>query len=1046
MGINRWNRDNLQLIAIMLVGLILIPRLMTAQTTTATILGAVHDESGAVLPNVTVTVTNVDTGVSRTGTTGQDGKYRIPELPLGNYEAQAQQTGFQREVRKGITLTVGREAVVDLTLQVGSVSESISVTADAPLVETTSSSVSNLVDAKSIETLPLNGRDLTQLAILQPGVVLTTTSASSTTAGPEKKVSIAGSRPNQGTFLLDGMDIINNTGKGVSGVSGQLLGIDSIREFNVLTSNYSAQYGRSAGGIINMVTKSGTNTLHGSAVEYLRNDNFDARGFFDQQKPEFRRNQFGASMGGRMVRDKSFFFGSYEGFRESLGTTSIGFVPTADARVGRIGNQTITVDPRVKPLLDVFPLPNAQTFSDGTGQFVSAEPQVTSENYVMGRMDYYITPKDSFFGRYTIDDGTETLPYYGSTVPGFGLPLKLRGQYVTLQETRIFTQHLVNVARLGVNRTHYSGATKVVNPALTFYPDRSLGQVATTGLALVGGGTNQPFDHPVMVIDYADDVNWNQGSHALKMGFLGRKYLWGFQRDFRLNGVLTFNGLQNLLTNTPVSFTGILPGSADTRRHYRQNMYGFYIQDDARLRNNFTLNVGLRYEFITNPTEDTGPRLAYIPQDWMTTKPVNGILTNRIFKENPSLKNFSPRIGFAWDIFGDGKTALRGGWAFVFDQIYPLYYENQRIPPLSLTVDVRNNIPYPNPLAGLVNAVAPLSPTAMDYFNKKTPTVMQMNLSIQRELIPATVVTLAYIGSRNLHLPLANDVNTSIPTFQSDGRVFFAASSPVLNPNWGRTSILEWTGQGFYNSFVVSANRRWGKGLQVNGNYTWSRNVDEGSNTIGGDFSNTSRQRQDPYHKNGDRGLASMHIAHAFNTSYVLDLPFGPGMRFANGATGAAGKLIQGWQLQGIISGNSGPPFSVDIGSVDRSRSANLADRPDLKPGRSNNPIVGSPNRYFDTSAFVLQTPGYFGNLGRDTLIGPGKLTFDFSLIKNTPLRERLNLQFRSEFFNLLNRANFGIPGRTVFTANGAIPAAAGIITTTVTSGRQIQFGLKLLF
>ena len=1019
---------------------------LTAQVTTATILGAVRDESGGVLPGAAITVTNVDTGVSRTTVTGTDGQYRISELALGNYEVQAQQTGFQREVRKGITLTVGREALVDLTLKVGSVTESVSVTAEAPLVETTSSSVSNLVDAKSIEMLPLNGRDLTQLATLQPGVVLTTTASSSTTAGPEKKVSIAGSRPNQGTFLLDGMDIINNTGKGVSGVSGQLLGIDSIREFNVLTSNYSAQYGRSAGGIINMVTKSGTNTLHGSVVEYLRNDNLDARNFFDRNKPEFKRNQFGAAAGGPMVRDKSFFFGSYEGFRESLGITSIGFVPTAEARLGRLPNQTLAVNSRVPPLLALFPVPNGQIFNDGTGQFISAEPQTTSENYFMGRLDYYISPKDSFFGRYTIDNGTQTLPYYGSTLPGYGLPMRLRGQYVTLQETRIASGSLVNVARLGVNRTHYSGRTDRDIPALIFYPGRPLGQVVTTGLSTIGGGTNQPFDHPVMVIDYADDVIWNKGKHALKVGFLGRKYLWGFQRDFRLNGVFTFNGLTNLLTNTPVNFTGILPGSADTRRHYRENMFGTYVQDDIRVRHNFTLNVGLRYEFITNPTEDTGPRLAYIPADWAKTKPVNGILTDRIFDKNPSLKNFSPRVGFAWDLLGDGKTALRGGWAFLFDQIYPLYYENQRIPPLSLTVDLRNNFSYPSPLAGLTNLNAPLSPTAMDYFNKKTPSVMQMNLSLQREVLPATVLTVSYIGSRSFHLPLANDVNTTVPQFLQGGRVFFQAGSPVLNPNWGRTSILEWAGRAFYNSFSVSANRRLGKGFQVSGNYTWARNIDDGSNTIGGDFSSSSRQRQDPYNRLGERGLASMHIAHAFSLSYVLDLPFGAGQKYGTSISGVAGKLVRGWQLQGIVSGNSGPPFSADIGSVDRSRSANLADRPDLKPGISNNPILGSPNKYFDTAAFALQTPGFFGNLGRDTLIGPGKLTFDFSMIKNTAIREGFNVQFRAEFFNLFNRANFGIPGRTVFTASGAVPANAAIITNTVTSARQIQFGVKLVF
>ena len=1014
----------------------------TAQVTTGTILGTARDESGAVLPNASIVAKNVGTGIARTVATGAGGEYRITQLPPGSYEVQAQLEGFQTEVRTGITMTVGREAVLDMTLRVGAVSERVSVTAEAPLIETTNSSVASLVDENSIELLPLNGRDLTQLATLQPGVLLASTTSTSTTAGPGKKISISGSRPNQSTYLLDGIDVMNNTGKGVAGASGEFLGLDAVREFSVLTSNYSAEFGRAAGGVINVVSKSGTNVYHGTLFEYLRNDNLDARNFFDDEKPNFRRNQFGASAGGRIRRDKTFFFAAYEGLREGLGLTSIAFVPTQEAKRGLLPNNvTVAVDPLIQPVLGLFPLPNRGINTDGTGVFASDAQQTTNESYVTGKIDYYLSDSDSLFGRYTIDDGERELPFFGSNLPGYGLPLRVRGQYFTLQETKLLTSNFVNIARAALNRTRYSGSREFDVPALKFYAGRPVGNVTTTGLAGIGGGNQQPFDHPITIVDFSDDVNWSRGSHAIKAGFIGRRYLWGFQRDFRLNGTFNFTTLSNLLRNAPQSFTGVVPGSNDTRRHYRQSMFGFYFQDDLKVRPGFTLNLGLRYEFISNPTEATGPRLAYIPRNWDETDSPNGILTDRVFEKNPSLRNLSPRFGFAWDVMRDGKTSLRGGWALLHDQIYPLYYDNQRVPPLVLTADIRTaDLKYPNAFGSGPVALASLSPVATDYFNTNTPSVMQFNVSVQREIAASTVLTAAYIGSRSYHLAVANDVNTRVPDFLPNGRIFFPAGRPFRNPNWTRTSILEWTGRAFYNSLQVSANKRLSNGFQIGGNYTYARNVDDGSGTIGGDFANSTRQRQNPYDRLGDRGLASMHIAHSASLSYVVDLPFGSGRLIGGGVSGVAGKILEGWQVQGIVSGNSGPPFTATVGTLDRSRSGNLADRPDLLPGASNNPVLGGPDKYFDTSAFTLAEPGYFGNLGRNTLIGPGRLSMDFSLLKNTSLREGVDLQFRAELFNIINRANFKTP-------DGPITADSGVVLTeTSTSARQVQFGLKILF
>jgi outer membrane receptor protein involved in Fe transport len=906
-----------------------------AQVPTATILGVVQDASGAVLPGSTVTAKNVETGLSRSVTSGPDGRYRIAQLGLGDYEVQVQMTGFETAVRSGITLTLGREAVVDVTMQVGAVTETVSVTGEAPLVETTTSSVAQLVDENSIALLPLNGRDLTQLATLQAGVSLSVTAGTSTTGGPGKKISIAGARPSQSSYLLDGMDIMNNSGKGVSGVSGELLGLDSVQEFAVMSSNYTAEYSRSAGGVINVVTKAGTNTLHGSAFEFIRNDNLDARQFFDSEKPEFKRNQFGASLGGPIRRDRAFYFANYEGFREIIGNTARPFVPTAEARAGILHAPERVVAPNqsIVPLLRLWPQPSPDGLisTDGNSkQYITIVNVTTNENYLTGRVDYALSPTDNLFVRYTFDNGTKETP---TAILPVLEELALRGQYTTIQWTKIIGNSLINSLRLGGNRTRWAGNTDGPVEELRFYPNRAIGSIAVgSGISSIGGSTNQPFEHPITVIDYADDVNYTKDRHAMKFGFLGRKYLWGFERDFRGNGGLSYTDWEQFLRNSAQSFTGIGPGSADTRRHYRQSQFGFYIQDDFRATPSVTLNFGLRYEFITNPTEATGPRIAIIPSDWDERDLVNGVLVDNVFEKNPSLKNFSPRFGFAWDLFGNGKTAVRGGWALLFDQIYPLYYENQRNPPLFLTVDIRPSS-YPNPFSGV--ASAPLSPVAMDYYNTHTPSVMQYNLAVQQEMAAGTVLNLSFVGARSYHLPVANDVNTRIPDILSDGTMFWPASRPFRNPNWGRASILEWTGQGFYNSLQIGLNKRFNQGFQVRGNYTWSRNVDDGSGTIGADFENATLQRQNPYDPKSDRGLASHHVGHVLNASYVLDLPFGPGRAYAGDLTGWAAKVLEGWQFQGIVTARSGPPLTATLGSFDRSRSGNQADRPNLKPGAS---------------------------------------------------------------------------------------------------------------
>jgi outer membrane receptor protein involved in Fe transport len=1038
-----------QSLALAAVGILILAGTLHAQIT-ATISGAVQDESGAVLPGVTVTLTNVDTGVSRSVVTGDTGRYSAPQLPIGNYRVQAELTGFQTAVHTGLLLTVGREALVNLVLKVGDITEQVVVTGEAPLVDTTGSSVAALVDRRSIDMIPLNGRDITQLATLQQGVTLLTTRSTSPTAGQGKHISIAGGRPNQSAFLMDGTDLTGNSGKGVGGVSGAFLGVDTVQEFTVQMSNYSAEHGRAGGGIVNVVTRSGTNTMTGGVFYYHRNSALDARNFFDVEEPDFHRHQFGSTLGGPIRRDRTFFFGSYEGFRQDLGQTSITFVPTADAKAGILPNgRTVAMDPAIQPLLPLWPLPNGQIFADGTGEFFTAESETTRDDHASIKVDHRFSDKTSVFGRYTITDGEKVLPFFGSGFGGYPLSMTSRNQYATLQATRVVSNQIVGVLRLSGNRSGYAGLADPDVPELRFYPGRPVGNVGVSGVAGLGNGTNQPFDHPVTILDLAGDLTYSGTVHSIKTGFGLKKYLWGFQRDFRVNGSLGYLSWEDFLLNRGDSFQGILPGSPDTRRHYRQSTIGFFVQDDIRLNDDLTVNLGLRYEFITNPSEATGPRIAMIPRDWDVTQPVNGVLVDHVFENNPSLKNFSPRLGFAWSPTDDDRTSVRGGWGLFYDQIYPLLYDNMRIPPLFLTIDLRaqalppGSIRYPDPVSAGV-ALEVLSPIGVDFFNENTTSIQQFNLTVQREILPQTVVQVGYLGSRAKHLPVGNDPNTRVPTFLPDGRVFFAANAPARNPNWGRLSILEWTGRAFYNAVATSINKRFSDGFQLNANYTFSRNVDDGSATIGGDAAQDNRARPNPYDILSNRGLAAHHVEHAFSLSSMVELPFGPGRRYGGSLTGFGGKLVEGWGIQGILTLRSGSPFSVTMGG-DRARSFTGDQRPDLVPGASNNPVLGGIEQYYDVTAFGRPEAGFFGDLGRNTLVGPGLSTVDLSIVKNNQVGAS-TLQFRVEFFNLLNRANFSLPGAQVFTGAGAVPASAGRITSTVTTARQMQVAMRMTF
>ncbi|MBI4455710.1 MAG: TonB-dependent receptor [Acidobacteria bacterium] len=1005
--------------------------------------GVVKDASGAILPGVTITVRSTETGLTRSAVTNDEGLYRAPELAVGNYEVQAELSGFQTAVRTGINLTVGRELVIDFTLQVGELSDKVVVSGEAPMVDTTRATLSDVVEERQLHDLPLNTRDLTQLSLLGTGVVPVRSAGSGDhTSGTSKlKISIGGARMNMTGYLLDGTDITDSSrAKGIGGAAGALFGVETVREFQVMTNNFSAEHGRFAGGVLTLVTKSGTNEFHGSIFEFLRNDNLDARNFFDPGKPpEFKRNQFGFTLGGPIKKDRSFFFGSYEGFRESLGRTMIVTVPTEAVRQGILPNgRTIPIAPNVKPFLDLYPLPTpgARVFAAGGAEYIVAKTEPTRDDYWMAKIDHSFSDSNSFFARYTIDDSDNLQP---TALPGGGNLLTARNQYITLEDKKIFSPTFLNILRFGFNRSVALTAPLPDSPLLTVTPIPNLtlgtvnpgGGISSLGRGDAGGANISN------IFQYEDNLVLTRGRHEVKTGVKAARYQNNEFFDFNYNGVVTFGNLENFLRGTPRTWSGALPGSS-TRRGFREWVVGLYLQDDLRLRSNLTVNLGLRYEVTTTPDEVNGI-VANFRNPLVDADSTIGFP----FFKNPSKRNFAPRLGLAWDPFGDGKTSVRSGFGVFHDTILFHHYalSARNVPPFNVRITLDNPL---FPIPDTAKAVASRTPQLFEY-EPQQPYMMQWNLTLQREVLPETTMTISYAGHRGVSLLSRRNINIRIPDILADGRKFFPAGRPRKNLNVDDIEYFSYSYSSFYHSMQLAVRKRYSSGLQLQGSYTWSRCVDDGSALIGGDFAIGNYRVADPDDIQGsNRGLCQHHVGQNFVFNYVYLLPVGRNL------SGFARKVLDGWQLNGIVLASTGPPLPIVLGSlVDWDRDGNRADeRPNLKSGASNNPVLGGPDMYFDPTAFELPTQGFRGNLGRNTLIGPGVATVDFSLTKNTDLgKEGRTLQFKAEFFNILNRANFGIPERSIFAdASSALINGVGRITNTSTTSRQIQFGLKLLF
>jgi hypothetical protein len=1063
-----------------------------AQVAGATLSGTVTDQSGGVVPHVGISIKNIATGVTRDSTADSAGFYTAPNLLPGTYEITATASGFATEVRTGITLTVGTLQVLNLTMRVGQVTEKVQVTGEAPTVQLATSSLSAVVDSTTVRELPLNGRSWTDLAALQPGVVTIQTQPTFAT-GPDRgdrgfgaQITVAGARPQENNYRLDGISISDYANGAPGSVLGGDLGVDAIQEFSVLTSNYSAEYGRTSGGVVNAITRSGTNQFHGGVYEFLRNSALDARNFFDGSTiPPFRRNQFGAEAGGPIRKDKVFVFGDYEGIRQSKGITTLDTVPSAAARTGNLCSVPDNppcpasiqggVDPSAQKYLPLWPLPNGG-IKPGTngniGFFAFAGQQVVNENFFTTRVDSRISDKDSLDGTYLRD----ITPYSSPDILDVSLlNTKTSRQTFTLEETHIFRPTLVNTARIGFSREAVKNNESVSainpladDPSLSAIPGRFAAQVFVPGITPIPGGLKGASFFLFFWNSFQeyDDAFWTHGTHSLKFGAAVERMQTNQYNVSNSSGIFNFGTLSNFLTNRPTRFhAGLTP----TAKGMRQTLVGLYIQDDWRARPNLTVNMGLRWEMVTVPIEVQNKLSTLIN---LTDRTMH--LGSPLYS-NSTLRNFEPRVGFAWDPFRNGKTALRGGFG-IFD-VLPLPYEFFREGggfPFSRSGDAIN-IPPGTFYTGGLGLLGPTSDSGS--FIEQHPHrsyVMQWNLNVQRELARNLTALVGYVGSRSLHLPVSiGDLDIVLPRKTSAGYIFPSptGSGTRLNPNFGSVGGNLYAGDSWYDALELSVQKSMSHGVQLQGSFTWGKGIDTSSAAGSPDQFSNSISTLPWYDLKSARGLSDFNIGRTLVISASWQLPSPKSL------SGPAEWVTNGWELGGVYKVSDGVPFTPTFGTDGDPQGLNNTDPWDFPnrltgPGCKTLTNPGNPNNYIKTQCFAVPTapsaafytancdpsvgtfPQCFnlrGNAGRNILIGPGTSNLDFSLFKNNYVKrisENFNAQFRAELFNVLNHANFAVPitpdNTDIFDSTGAPTGAAGLLTSTTTTAREIQFALKL--
>jgi Carboxypeptidase regulatory-like domain len=1099
----------LRLAAVFVMGIfVFVTPSLWGQATSA-ILGKVTDASGAAVPAANVTIRNTETGVVRMVVTNDAGDYQVLSLPVGQYEVRVEKSGFKAVVRSGINLVVAQEAVVNAQLEVGQVTQAVTVTGEAELVNTTPSSTSGLVAEQQVKDLPLNGRSFDTLITLNPNTANTTSYRSSTSTGGGQGYNfvVSGNREDFNLFTLNGIEYTGVSTADVSpgGVSGQLLGVDAVREFNVLENTYGAEYGKRPGGQVSVVTQSGSNSFHGSIFEFLRNSAFDAHNFFDQPgtpKPQFQRNQFGAAAGGPIIKDKTFIFGNYEGFRQHLGLSGNGVVPDLSTRSGFLpcafvspkpnpcpASGLVSVGPAagVAPYFGLWPVPNGPEIITssggltGTATLFSHPLQTIREDFGNLRLDQTLSGADTFAGIYTVDDGV-------SLTPDFRNPLQqtlsdLRSQVVSLQETHVFSSAAVNTARVGFSRARWllNSAPSFIPPGVVpLVPGRPVGSISigSTGVSGVGSVASagsvgaQQFEKIARNLFTAtDDFQLTRGAHLLSIGVWFQRVQSNDDAANQRNSVAQFTDLQHFLQGQSSNMVAVLN---PTEVPWRQFAGAWYVQDAIKVRNNVTLSVGLRHEFNNgwNSPQGEASNFVFGPNGALLTQPV---VSTHTYSTNNARLLFGPRLGLAYAPFR--ATAIHLGYGTYFNQMdylgsccdgSPIGTFNQGVSLGSASAPATFPLVLTPNLPGSKVAPAGVDP------NLKMTTVEEWSAKVEQGITSTTEISVAYIGEKGFHLPNTVDVNTVIPSPTANGfpGTPFATGSPVrANPGLSNARYTLSNADSSYNALQVDVTRRFGAGLRFRGAYAFAKSLDDHSSSfLANEGIAGATTIMIPQNPRADWGPSNFDVTHQFVGNFNYDLPFGKGKYFGRNASGVADKFFSGWQWNGIATVQTGFPFTPLV-SFNRSNNGDsrAPDRVSLNPNFTGPLVLGTPTQWFNPLAFVLPAPGTYGNGGRDILRGPRLGEFDTSFFKTTTLTEAIKLQFRAEFFNILNRPNFGMPTVGMFTSSGS-PAGAGVlgvpagapaipgsattpvsgtagqINMTSTTQREIQFGLKLLW